>query len=73
MAFCLQMTPKMLNLITLTRYCNWNIINDMNTQRREERMVKDKEIDSRISQITSSHIETEIQPIFAHIEKTTGK
>ena len=52
---------------------NWNIINDMNAQRREERMAKDKEIDSRISQITSSHIETEVKRIFAHIEKTTGK
>ena len=52
---------------------NWNIINDMSAQRREERMTKDKEVDSRISQITSSHIETEVQHIFAHIEKTTGK
>ena len=31
---------------------NWNFINDMNAQGREERMAKNKEIDSQITQIT---------------------
>ena len=50
---------------------NWNIIQNINSQFREESLAKEKEIDLRILLITERQVDTEVQRIFAEIEKTT--
>ena len=51
---------------------NWDIVEEMNVQRREERENIDKEVALRAANITSEQLKTEISQIFSKIEKSTG-
>ena len=51
---------------------NWDTVEEMNVQRREERENIDKEVALRAAHITSEQLKTEISQIFSKIEKSTG-
>ena len=48
---------------------NWNLVTEINFQRRDESQDIQREVELRISMITPDQLKTEIQRIFSHIER----